>query len=463
VALPLRGTAKFAGAADGLDITLTFDGGGSAPQTGDIVFLFGGRGNSSDAQAFGPITAGYTACPMAAGANPIDSTGPKFGVWYKVMGGTPDTSVQGEGGGNGVHGVAYGAFVLDGSLVDPAIFDVNGQSTGQVTQVPNAPSITTVNPGWVIAFAASGTRDTTHGTVSGYTSIAGGESTNETDDIGIEAWYIEKLTPGAEDPPAWSAWSSGLGGGITIAIRQAVVITSIEIPTGELLLTGFAPIIPKILAPGTGQLLLEGFAPSLPKIVATGTGQLLLEGFAPTLTIPTIVTIPTGDLVVTGFAPSIPKILLIPTGELTLTGFAPSIPKIIAPGTGQLLLTGFAPSIPKIVQPGTGALLLTGFAPSIPKIIAPGTGQLLLEGYPPEIVTLEPTFIVIPTGELVLEGFAPSIGPADPVFITIPTGFLVLTGFAPTLFSGTPAPVTPAAPVAFRRELDGFIVRVDYR
>src|SRR3989338_2222058 len=66
----------------------------------------GNGGNTSDAQAGGPITADYTAIAT------IDSTGPKFGVWYKVMGATADTTVQGEGGGSGAQGVAYGAYVI---------------------------------------------------------------------------------------------------------------------------------------------------------------------------------------------------------------------------------------------------------------------------------------------------------------------------------------------------------------
>jgi len=218
-AIALRGTTKIGSAGNGGDVTLTFDTGGNAPQTGDVVILFGGRGNTSDTQAWGPITSGYTAIAT------IDSTGPKFGVWYKVMGATADTTVTGEGGGSGAHGVAYGAYVIDGSTIDSAIFDQTAVSTGQVTQVPNGPAIVTQTDGaLVVTHAAGGTNDMSRGTVSGYTLIPGA-SVNETNDFASEAAYTTVATAGTEDPPAWSNWTSSLGGAITIAFKPKQTTT----------------------------------------------------------------------------------------------------------------------------------------------------------------------------------------------------------------------------------------------
>ena len=213
-AISLRGTSKIGSASNGRDVTLTFDTGGNAPQTGDVVFLWGGRGNSSDAQAWGPITTGYTAIAT------IDSTGPKFGVWYKVMGGTPDTQVQGEGGGSTSHGVVYGAYVIDGSTLDLAIFDQTAVSTGELSSwVPDGPAITTQTAGaWVITHAANSTNDASRGTVTNYTLFTGA-SVNEPDDFNSESAYRTIASPGTEDPPAWSAWSAGIGGAITIALK----------------------------------------------------------------------------------------------------------------------------------------------------------------------------------------------------------------------------------------------------
>src|SRR3989344_1707142 len=218
-AVALRGTTKIGSAWNGGDVTLTFDTGGNAPQTGDVVILFGGRGNTSDTQAWGPITSGYTAIAT------IDSTGPKFGVWYKVMGVTPDTTVTGDGGGSGAHGVAYGAYVIDGGTIDSAIFDQTAVSTGHVTQVPNGPAIVTQTDGALVVTHAAGDRnDTSRGTVSGYTKIPGA-SVNETNDFASEAAYTTVATAGTENPPAWSNWTSSLGGAITIAFKPKQTTT----------------------------------------------------------------------------------------------------------------------------------------------------------------------------------------------------------------------------------------------
>ena len=219
--IALRGTAKIGIGSNGSDVTLTFDTGGGAPQEGDVVFLWGGHGNSSDANAFGPITAGYSV------VGTIDSTGPKFGVWYKVMGATPDTQVQGEGGGNAAHGVVYGAYVIDGSTIDASIFDQTAVSTGQMASwVPNGPAINVQTAGaWVITHAAASATDSSRGTVSGYTLIPG-QTVNETDDFVSEAAYIVTSSTGSEDPPAWSSWAAGTGGAITIALKPAPTPTT---------------------------------------------------------------------------------------------------------------------------------------------------------------------------------------------------------------------------------------------
>ncbi len=213
-AISFRGTPQIGSATDGGNVNLTFD---VTPQTGDVVFVFGGRGNTTDAFAWGPNTPGYATTTV------INSTGPKFGVWYKVMGASPDTTVQGEGGANTASGVAYGSYVIDGRTIDPAIFDQTATSTGQTTFVPDGPAIVTQTPGaWVITHAANFKNggDTSRGTVDNYIIIPGA-SVTETDDFITEAAYREVASPGTEDPPAWSSWASGLGGAITIALKPA--------------------------------------------------------------------------------------------------------------------------------------------------------------------------------------------------------------------------------------------------
>lgn len=283
MAIEFRGTPKIGSALNGGDVTLTFDTGADAPVEGDVVVLFGGRGNSSDATAWGPITSGYTAIAT------IDSTGPKFGVWYKVMGASPDTDVQGEGGGSAAHGVVYGCYVIKGNTIDPAIFDQTATSTGQVTAVPNGPSIVTQTAGaLVVTHYGAGANDTSRGTVSGYTLIPGA-SVNETNDFVSEAAYAVVASPGTEDPPAWSTWSSSLGGGITIAFKPAAgqqftisLDESVGAADAEPRQTGKAAQDAAALADAISRLTgqTRGDAAILADVVAKHTSRGVLEALS---------------------------------------------------------------------------------------------------------------------------------------------------------------------------------------
>lgn len=222
MALPLRGSPKNGTATNGGAVTITFDA-VTPPQTGDIVIVFGGHATTGTTAA-GISTAGYTQIARASGTV-------EGGAWYKVMGGTPDTQVACVGGGNASDAVAYGCFVLDGSLVDAAIFDATATTSGPVTTFPDAPSITTVTDGaWVVAMAIANINDTSRGVPSGFTTITGATA-NDTSDVSCDAAYLEKTPAGAVDPPSWSTWSSAAHFAITIAIRP-VTGTSVTL-TGE--------------------------------------------------------------------------------------------------------------------------------------------------------------------------------------------------------------------------------------
>ncbi|MGH7510888.1 MAG: hypothetical protein ACREMZ_15655 [Gemmatimonadales bacterium] len=217
---PFRGTPKSDGVTNGGNVVLTFDVGADAPQEGDVVIFYGGRGNNtnSDPNAWGPVTSGYEAVETLQPAVP-NTLCPKWGLWKKVMGATPDLTVEGAGGGGTNQGAAYSCYVLDKSLIDAAIFDAVAVNTGEVTQVPDGPAITTQTAGaWVITHAAVNNIDDTRGTVANYTIIPGAIG-NDNQDCNIEAAWREIAEPGTEDPPAWSTWDSAVGGAITIAIK----------------------------------------------------------------------------------------------------------------------------------------------------------------------------------------------------------------------------------------------------
>ena len=210
--ITIVGTPQVGNAANGADVTLTFD---VTPSQDDVVVVYGGAGffNSPNPTAPG---SGYTEIALYSNATSL-----WFGAWWKRMGASPDSSVLCRGNGHGSSGTAYGCYVLRG--VDTTTFaDAAATTAGPTTSTnPDCPSITTVtNNAWVIAVAGSAVNDATPGTVSGYSNqynTAGVDSLPTT----VAGATFEKATAGAENPAAWSSWASGKWYAITIAVRPA--------------------------------------------------------------------------------------------------------------------------------------------------------------------------------------------------------------------------------------------------
>jgi uncharacterized protein YjiK len=208
---------------NGGNITLTFPAG---VQEGDVVILYGGHPHRTPA-ALGPSTAGYT--EIAA----YTAAAPNFGVWYKVMGSTPDTSVIGQGTGNAQDVTAYAAYILRG--VSSVVLDQTSTTAGPTSNSqPNAPSITTQTAGaWVVALGGSQITDTTRGTLANY-SNANGNTGNDTNDISVEGATRSIASPATEDPPIWpTTWTAGSVYAVTVALKpNAAPTLSISQPDG---------------------------------------------------------------------------------------------------------------------------------------------------------------------------------------------------------------------------------------
>ena len=217
MAIALRGISQNGAAGNGGDVTLTFDT-ITPPLEDDIVIVLGGHGVTVTTLA-APVPnqgSGYTQIGIHTGTMPI------FGAWYKRMGATVDTSVLCSGGGNNADAVAYISVVYSG--VDTVTAeDVTATTAGPTTSInPNAPSITPVTAdAFVLAMAGSAVFDNTPGTVSGYTDQIT-QSRNDTADITAGFARIDAGAVDAEDPPAWSTWSSGAWYAITAALRPVV-------------------------------------------------------------------------------------------------------------------------------------------------------------------------------------------------------------------------------------------------
>jgi hypothetical protein len=191
-------------------VTLNFTG----IQQNDVVYVF-----TTFSSVVGLLTSGYTNIYLS------DSGNTQAECYRKVMGGTPDASVQtNSSGGSGLVGFAVVAVVLRGvdtSTPEDANETFAGLSAGNQ---PDSPSITTVTDGaLVISAIHARVLDASVTAPSGYTNQV---------DIASDGSFVDHTTAiasalvasaGAENPGAWSNWTTTFSDGTaaTLAIRPA--------------------------------------------------------------------------------------------------------------------------------------------------------------------------------------------------------------------------------------------------
>jgi len=435
MAIALRGSANHITGASGNggDVTLTFDT-GTPPLENDIVVVFGGHG--TDVTTLTAPGSGYTQIGIHTGSAPI------FGMWYKRMGATPDLSVVCSGGGDAQDAVCYGCYVLSGVDTTTAE-DATATTAGPTASTnPDPASITTANTdAWVIAVTGSDVRDTSPGTISGYSNQLN-TNRNDTNDITIAGATFENPEADAEDPGAWSTWSSGTWYAITAAFRAQAAGNHIALPgVGSIALAGQVPLKAEGLIefPGIGSLTLAGQVPESHQDYPAqpGAGSLTLAGQVPK-------ELHGPGLLLCGFEPTISidavsaNITEEPgVGSLSLAGQTPEviIGHVGLPANGSLTLAGQVPVVSRLTQQPLGSLSLTGNAPVavVNHIVSPANGTLTLA---PQTPTVEITHIRVPAaGTLTLAGQVP-VEAAITHIRGPPAGSLSLTGLVPTVSVG---------------------------
>jgi hypothetical protein len=214
VPITIVGTAQAGSNNNGGDVTLTFDG---SPAEDDVVILFGGNGTTGAANPLGPSTGGY-----AEETSTVDLTNAlSLGVWWKVMGATPDTTVVGQGSGSGTDATVYLCYVLRGvdttTPMDAAA--VTGSMTNTAT--PDPPSITTLtDKAWVIGAQARSGAATFSSHSSGYTNGVNAAGT-DTNRFAASMASTQVDTAGAEDPGVITYSAAGDSYAVSIAVRPA--------------------------------------------------------------------------------------------------------------------------------------------------------------------------------------------------------------------------------------------------
>lgn len=229
------GTVQTGSAANGGDVTLTFDG---SPAEGDLVVVIGGNADNG-AGALGPSTSGYT----EESSVDDDTNSLSYGVWWKVMGASPDTTVVCQGTGAVDEATAYMSYVFRG--VDPNNpFDapttyVGATSTANPDPPTNWPK---TDQAIAIAWMAKASSASIDTYPSGYSST-GSASGVDTNRFTVAAG-IKVITPkAAENPgsfglslanisaaatsllrPAWPTWIRNSSGAVQTSSSTTIVL-----------------------------------------------------------------------------------------------------------------------------------------------------------------------------------------------------------------------------------------------
>ena len=245
------------GATYNVSLTGLTGGTGSAAQAGDLVIVVTGWASAADGNP-GVTTAGYTEV-YDGFAN--DTRFANFSVNWKIMGGSPDTSVTVSGFNNAANGGATVVQVWRGA--DPLNpMDVAAPSaplgvSGINASRPNSPPITPVTTGAVVIAVGLGTgaaaptaMTAPTGFINGLSATGAGSTMGAVANIASQAW-----AGGAVDPAAWTgggtattdSWVAG-----TLALRPLVLIDALSVTSNTAIATSAS-----LLATGVQMQMLR--------------------------------------------------------------------------------------------------------------------------------------------------------------------------------------------------------------
>ena len=142
----------------------------------------------------------------------------RFVVDRKIMGNPVDTQVVCLGTAASSDGISYVAQILRGvDRITPE--DATITSTSGTGTTPDSPSITTVTDGaFVLSCVGSNVSDITVTAPSGYSNQVD-VNANDTRNSTVGMATILKSSNGAEDPPSWTGFTTGVWCSASVALR----------------------------------------------------------------------------------------------------------------------------------------------------------------------------------------------------------------------------------------------------
>ncbi len=217
------------GASYNLDLTALTGGIDTAARANDIVVVVSGWASTTDDDP-GVSTSGYTELTDLRADDTRDAN---LSVAYKVMGGTPDTSVTVLGKNNAANGGAAIAHVWRGVDTSNPIDQTTTTASSANSAIPDSPSITPVTNGAVILTCGISTGDSNPTSTSGRTLEPPVGYINEKVQVGTGstmsaiAVVASRFSPAsAINPGPWEnvgeSTSSDSWCAATVALRPAV-------------------------------------------------------------------------------------------------------------------------------------------------------------------------------------------------------------------------------------------------
>jgi hypothetical protein len=215
MAITFVGSAEV-GSLNGADATLDLTG--ISLQQGDIVVLTYTFDNSLSSDNNGITSAGWT--QIYEGFDTAGSGALKLGVYYKIMGATPDSSVVVDGTDSQFNAMAVVAMAFrgvnqsvpqDATFTHFEAFDAN----------PDPAAVTTVTNGAGVVVCVGGSAiDNSVTAPTGYGNQVDLASSDTLKATAAMAWK-EVASAGAENPGTWTNWSSMVYQVVTVALRPA--------------------------------------------------------------------------------------------------------------------------------------------------------------------------------------------------------------------------------------------------
>jgi hypothetical protein len=366
------------------------------PAENDVVYIAVGVGHTADVDVT-ITTSGYAELADLFADNTYDAN---FGLFRKVMGSTPDTSVD---VGPTTSANASGAALIEvWSGVDPTTPEdvtpvtVTGTGTGR----PDPPSITPSTAGSVVTVFGVGAALSGNALAQSGAELTDFLSINSPDgvDIAIGGGHFE-WSSGAFDPVGWVGGATNISNSwvaASVALRPAPGSTNYSMPAdaGSYTLTGTDAgfLYSQVIAADPGSYALTGTAANLyrNRLVEAVPGSYSLTGTDVSFNIDTSAyTMPAdpGSYALTGTAASLlfgRSITAVP-GTYALTGTAADLEQgyVFTADPGSYAYTGTAANLRESAivmgaDPGTYALTgtVTNFLKGRTVTIDPGSYSL---------------------------------------------------------------------------------------